>query len=244
MAVNQGGLARRAPVPAPAAQRARPRRTANEPRDLVRFDVTERLVHWSLGAIVITLIVTGLFLYIPALALSIGHRALIENIHVYVGITLPAPLVVGLVGPWRKGLAADVKRLNRWAPGEAAWFHRARPGERRPRLGKFNPGQKLNAAVLAGALAAMLVTGVMMRWAPPSLITAQTGATLVHDGFFLVIGILVVGHILMALAHPSALRSMFGGRVSRAWARRHAPRWLEEVDPAEAARRRTRAGAR
>jgi formate dehydrogenase subunit gamma len=211
---------------------------------VVRFDRTERLVHWSLAAIVIVLLVTGLFLYVPALALSVGHRALIENVHVYVGIALPVPLVLGLVGPWGKALATDVRRLNRWAPGEAAWFRRAGAGRPEPRLGKFNPGQKLNAALLAGALAAMLVTGLLMRWAPPSLVTAQTGATLVHDGFFVLIGVLVVGHILVALAHPHALRSMFGGRVSRAWARRHAPRWLDEVGQGEEAPARRRAAAR
>jgi cytochrome b subunit of formate dehydrogenase len=34
----------------------------------------------------------------------------------------------------------------------------------------------------------------------------------------------------MALTHPPALRSIFTGRISRAWAKRHAPVWLEEVD--------------
>lgn len=195
---------------------------------LERFDVVERLVHWSLALIVLVLLATGAELYIPALAAAFGHRALVENIHVYVGVSLPAPLLAGALGPWRKALLADLRRLAYWSRGEGAWFRRPRPGHERPRLGKFNPGQKLNASLVGGALALAIGTGVLMRWAPPAFITFQTGATLVHDLVFLLLAVLVVGHVVMALVHPEAMRSMLHGRISEAWARRHAPRWLEE----------------
>jgi formate dehydrogenase subunit gamma len=203
---------------APAA-----RRSAAGRRELVRFDRAERLVHWSLAAMVLVLLLTGAELYIPSLSLAIGHRALVEDIHVYTGIALPLPLLAGLVGPWRRGLLADLRRLARWPAGEAGWFRR-----RRPRLGKFNPGQKLNATLVAGCLLLALGTGVLMRWAPASLLPFQTGSTLVHDIVFFLLAALVVAHVAMALTHPEALWSMLHGRVSEAWARRHAPRWLEE----------------
>jgi formate dehydrogenase subunit gamma len=190
---------------------------------LQRFDLTERLVHWSLAAIVLVLLLTGAELYIPAFSLAVGHRALVEDIHVYVGIFLPLPLLAGAAGPWRRALLADVRRLARWSAGEAEWFRR-----RRPRLGKFNPGQKLAATLVAGFLILALATGLLMRWAPASLLTFQTGATLVHDVVFLLLAALVMGHVVLAVANREALRSMLRGRVSEAWARRHAPRWLEE----------------
>jgi formate dehydrogenase subunit gamma len=201
---------------------ARRRRPAGK-RELVRFDLAERLVHWSLAAIVLVLLVTGAELYIPAFSLAFGHRALVEDVHVYVGICLPLPLLAGAAGPWRRALLADLRRLARWPAGEADWFRR-----RRPRLGKFNPGQKLNASLVAGSLLLALGTGLLMRWAPASLLPFQTGATLVHDIVFLLLAALVVGHVAMAITHPDAMRSMLHGRVSEAWARRHAPRWLEE----------------
>jgi cytochrome b subunit of formate dehydrogenase len=34
----------------------------------------------------------------------------------------------------------------------------------------------------------------------------------------------------MALADRDALKAMLFGRISRAWARRHAPAWLEELE--------------
>jgi formate dehydrogenase subunit gamma len=202
--------------------------------ELVRFDRIERLVHWSLALIVIILLVTGSILYIPILALDIGHRAIVENIHVYVGLALPVPILFGLAGPWRRGLAADLRRLNRWAPGELRWFRILGRGKPVPLLGKFNPGQKLNAAVIGGALLVMLGTGVIMRFAPSSWIEQATGATLVHDTLYLVVGVLVAGHVLVALSHPEAMRSMLKGRVPRVWARRNAPRWLDECEGDEA----------
>ena len=52
----------------------------------------------------LTLIVTGAILYLPSLALRVGHRGLVENIHVITGLGLLGPLVLGLAGPWRKRL--------------------------------------------------------------------------------------------------------------------------------------------
>jgi formate dehydrogenase subunit gamma len=201
-------------------------------RELVRFDLTERLVHWALAVIVIVLLATGAELWFRVLSVTFGHRALVEEIHVYVGLAIPAPLLVGALGPWRKALLADLRRLNHWPSGEARWF---KPGGRRPRIGKFNPGQKLNAALLGGALLLMIGTGILMRWASPSLLRFQRGATTVHDLGFVLIGVLVAGHIVMALTHPEAMRSMVHGRVSEAWAKLHAPRWLDEERRPEAA---------
>ena len=40
----------------------------------------------------------------------------------------------------------------------------------------------------------------------------------------------IAGHVLFALTHPGALRSMFRGWVTEAWARRHAAGWLAESE--------------
>jgi formate dehydrogenase subunit gamma len=53
----------------------------------------------------------------------------------------------------------------------------------------------------------------------------------VHDVFAFAIFAVVIGHIIMALTHRDALRSMFTGWVSESWARKHAPSWLKEVQP-------------
>ncbi|HMK96926.1 MAG TPA: cytochrome b/b6 domain-containing protein [Acidimicrobiales bacterium] len=202
-------------------------------RRLVRFDAVERLAHWCTAIFFLTLIVTGAILYVPALVGWVGRRVLITRIHVDVGLALPLPLVVSLLGSWGRGLRADLRRLNRWTIEDRQWFsallHR-RPLAAHP-AGKFNAGQKLNAAFVLGEMIVMLMTGSVMHWFNLFSNSWRTGATFVHDLFAYLLVAVVVGHILMALTHPEALRSIFTGRVTREWAKRHAPLWLEETEP-------------
>jgi formate dehydrogenase subunit gamma len=69
-----------------------------------------------------------------------------------------------------------------------------------------------------------------MRWYHPWPLSWRTGATFVHDWLALAIGIVVIGHIVMALSMPDTLRAMVSGRIRRAWAERHAPAWLDGRD--------------
>jgi formate dehydrogenase subunit gamma len=151
---------------------------------------------------------------------------------VIAGLLLPAPLLLAYAGRWRDGLRRDVRRLARWSVDDRRWLLSfGRRG--RATLGKFNAGQKANAAFVAGMIPIMVVTGSMMRWYEPFDVTYRTGATFVHDWTAIVTWAVVTGHILFALADRGSLRGMVTGRVSRAWAARHHPRWATEV--AEAA---------
>jgi formate dehydrogenase subunit gamma len=194
-----------------------------------RFDKVERFVHWSTAVLMLELLATGAILYIPALALMVGNRSVVENLHVYSGLALLVPLAIGVAGPWRGRLLTDLRRFDRWNRADWDWF---RPRKRRSGVpaGKFNGGQKAEAILLGGGMVAMLVTGVLMRFAPATWINFQQGATLVHDVGFILILLAVLGHIYFALSRPEQLKSMFTGKVPRSWAGRHAPKWLEEAD--------------
>ena len=197
---------------------------------VTRFDLVERFVHWSTAALMVVLIVTGAILYLPALALSVGHRALVENVHVLTGLGLVCPLLIGVAGPWRSRLVSDLRRLDRWTPADFEWFRGASRRGGAPR-GKFNGGQKLEASFLGGAMGATLVTGVVMRYGPSSWISFATGATLVHDTLFFAITIALAAHVAFALSRPEQLSSMVRGTIPVAWAAKHAPSWLRELEP-------------
>ena len=208
---------------------------------LRRFDRIERLVHWANATLFAVLIFTGAVLYFGPLTALIGRRALVERVHVYVGLALPVPIIVALAGRWGRSLRADLRRFNRFSPADRAWLRavvagRARSAAGRAGLptGKFNAGQKLNAAFTGGAGLVMLGTGVILRWYRPWPLTWRAGATFVHNWLALLIVVAITGHTLLALSDTDALRSIFGGTISRAWARRHAPAWLAEVEAAEA----------
>ncbi len=212
---------------------------ADTARSLLRFDGVERAVHWITAILFLVLLVTGAVMYFEPLALFVGRRALVEHVHLYCGLALPVPVVAALAGRWGRGLRADLARFNRWSGDDRAWLRAALSAweqrEQRRRdivVGKFNAGQKLNAAFVAGVIVVMLGTGAIMKWYTPWPLSWRTGATFVHDWLALATFVVVVGHVLFALRDPDALRSMVRGTIGRRWARRHAPGWLDECDAA------------
>jgi formate dehydrogenase gamma subunit len=200
-------------------------RRADASAPITRFDRVERVVHWTNATLVLVLLATGSALYFGPLSALVGRRETIKTIHVLCGLALPIPVVLGLV--LGAGFRADAKRLGRLDEQDWAWL---KSWGRRGRVGKFNAGQKLNAAFVAGAIPVMLATGSIMRWFKPFPLSWRTGATFVHDWIFLILFVVVIGHIGKAFADPAALKGMISGRVTRGWARRNRPRWLEELD--------------
>jgi formate dehydrogenase subunit gamma len=196
---------------------------------LRRFTGGERWVHWSLTALMLTCIVTAALLYVGPLAIVVGRRRLIELIHVYAGLGLPLPLLLGWLS---RAFRQDVRRLNRFSPADWHWL---RSRERRLGaivIGKFNAGQKLNAAFSTGAVLVMLGTGVMLFWPNYWPLSLRIGATFVHDWLALAVLVVVAGHIWYALRDPEALDGMWTGRVTRRWAGRNHAGWLAEHEAA------------
>ena len=145
------------------------------------------------------------------------------------GLALPVPLLLTAAARrWGAAFRADVRRLNRWTFDDKRWL-RTLGRDPYVRLGKFNSGQKLNAAFTAGTIPVMLATGAIMYWNKPWPVAYRTGATFVHDWVFLALAVVVTGHILIAVRDGEALNSMLRGPISRRWAQRHAPRWWEEM---------------
>ncbi len=205
--------------------------TSRSDKRILRFDLGERVLHWANATLMSILLVTGAGLYVPQLSEIFKRRHLVEQVHVWSGVLLPVPLVLTLLScPWGRAFRADVRRLNRWAPDDRRWL-RSRGRDPKARNGKFNAGQKLNAAFIGGAIPVMLATGLIMYFPNNFPLSWRTGATFVHDWVFLGLGVVIVGHILFALNDPVALRSMLRGWVPESWARRHAPRWLDEGPP-------------
>jgi formate dehydrogenase subunit gamma len=194
---------------------------------ILRFDRVQRTAHWANALQFGILMLTALVLYFPPLSGLVGRRALVVNIHVWTGLSLPIPLLISVVGPWGTRMRRDLGRANRWTRDEIAWLKAF--GRRAPRVvDKFNPGQKLNVIFVGGSIVVMLATGFVLKWFQFFPVSWRVGATFVHDLLALAIFVAVIGHIILAVAHPEAMRSMFNGWVSKGWAARHAPAWLRE----------------
>jgi formate dehydrogenase subunit gamma len=197
-------------------------------RTLPRFTRAERWVHRTTAALVAVLVATAAVLYVEALAVAVGRRALVEAIHVAAGLALPVPTLLGLLSP---AFRADLRRLDRFTPDDWQWLRRSDRRYAGLAVGKFNGGQKLAAALVAGAAAVLLLTGIVMLG--PTVVDVpvgwRQGATLIHDVLAFALVVLLVGHVLEAYAHPPARAAMRTGRVDEAYAREHHPTWAAEV---------------
>ncbi|WP_419995192.1 cytochrome b/b6 domain-containing protein [Streptomyces boninensis] len=195
-----------------------------------RFSAGERWVHRGTAGLMGLCIVTAAVLYVPVLAELVGRRRLVVLVHEWSGMLMFAPVLLGLAS---RAFRADLRRLNRFAEHDRRWLRAAlRRRMERGEAGKFNAGQKVYAAWVAGAGLVMLGTGILMWFTDLAGLRWRTGATFVHDWLSLGLGLAVVGHVWMAAADPEARRGMRTGRVDAAWARREHPLWEPDERPA------------
>jgi formate dehydrogenase subunit gamma len=219
----------------PSPQLAKSPRSARSGKRVPRFDRTERAVHWATAVLVLVLVATGAILYIPSLSVAVGRRLVVEDTHIYVGLAVFVPVLVGMVGRGGARLRADLRAMKGLSGAEVAWL-RSLGRRGRDAIGKFNPGQKLNTNAVGGMLVVLFVTGLVLRWGNFLPVSVRTGATFVHDVFAVAFSVVIIGHISFAVTHPQALRSMVKGWVPAQWARRHAPAWDVPASPPGAPR--------
>ncbi|WP_435602910.1 cytochrome b/b6 domain-containing protein [Streptomyces sp. bgisy130] len=190
-----------------------------------RFTRAEHHVHRATAALMTVCLLTAGCLYLPFLAELVGRRALMVTVHEWSGILLPVPLLLGLGS---RALRADLTRLNRYGPHDRQWLRAAlRRRGGRP-AGKFNAGQKLYAAWIAGAVLVMLGTGLLMWFTHLAPLVWRTGATFVHDWLALAVVLVIAGHVWKAFGDPESRRGLRTGSVDAQWARREHPLWRQE----------------
>lgn len=193
---------------------------------LHRFTRAERWVHRWTALLMGVCLLTAAALYVGPLAVLVGRRQLVGKIHVVSGLALPVPVLLGWLSA---AFRADVRRLNRFGPVDATWLRSRDRRSGRLAVGKFNAGQKLNAAFVVGAIVVQLGTGVIMRYGEPWPLALRTGATFVHDWLAAAVAVVVIGHLYFALQDRDARRGMRTGVVPADWARREHAAWAEEV---------------
>lgn len=197
---------------------------------ILRFTRAERWTHRATAVLFGVVLASAACLYVPALSELVGRRRLVETVHVYAGYLLPLPALLAVMSV---AFRRDARRLNRFDTADWRWLRSRDRRSGRVPVGKFNAGQKLNAAFVVGAVLVMLGTGLLMRY--PSLVDVglRTGATFTHDWLALAVAVVLTGHVWKAARDPMARRGMRQGWVSVAWARREHGRWvLEEGEQA------------
>lgn len=202
-----------------------------EPRWLRRFSRTERTLHWTHAAAFLVLLATGLVLYLPGLAAMVGRRPLVKDVHVYTALAwLAAIVLVAALGD-RRGLRRTLREIEYLDADDRAWLR----GRRRPQ-GRFNAGQKLNAAVTAGLSVLFLLSGGLLWLGERDTSFRFASTIVVHDWVTYVSLALLLGHLYLSLIHPAtrhALRGITTGSVREDWARAHHAKWAARAEPPE-----------
>ena len=199
-----------------------------------RFGRAERTAHWVVASTFLVMTATGLILYLPMFAALAADRMLWKTLHVGAAIGFWAGLVAVVAASPRR-LRRTAAELDRFDDDDRAWLVWAvRRRGPEPPAGRFNAGQKLNAAVIAGLAVVFTVSGVLiLLQESDAAFRGATSAILVHDWATWVAVPLVAGHIYLATLNAGTRHSLRGitlGTVRREWAREHHPKWEAECE--------------
>ena len=204
--------------------------TMNRPDPAVRvarFTKVERIAHWVNAVLFTITMSTGAMFYFGIGQSLLSDRALVRAVHVYSGLGILVAFAVAVAPRWGRSLRRDLSRINRWSSDDVRWL-RSRGRDASVRLGKFNPGQKLNAVFVGAAAIVLAGTGSIMYWNQSFGTDTRTGADFVHQWFGRLIRITVFGHIVLAFRDFESFRGITRGTVSTEWAAQHRPRWYAE----------------
>lgn len=201
-----------------------PEAVTTRPGYVRRFTVTERIVHWTHATAFFALLATGLVLYLPSLSVWISRRNLVKNIHIWTAVAwavaLVAVFVVGnrraLRDSWREVEALD-RDDRRWLVGGKA------------KQGRFNAGQKVNVILTVAFAVLFAVSGFFLWLGERNTTYRLDGAVPLHDALMLASLLLLVGHLYLAVIHPStrhALRGITRGDVREDWAKKQHSKWV------------------
>ncbi len=197
-----------------------------DPPLIRRFGPTERALHWVHAAGFLAMLATGLVLYLPVLSELVARRNLVKNLHLLAAVAWVLALAVVLVLGDRARVRADWREIESFDADDRRWLR----GGRAPQ-GRFNAGQKVNTILTVSFALLFVVSGSMLWLGERDHRFILDGTGTVHELLTLGSVGLLVGHLYLAVIHPTtrhALRGMTLGDVREDWARAHHSKWVEQ----------------
>ena len=196
-------------------------------RRVRRFSRTERTLHWANALFFFALLASGLVLYLPDLAIAVGRRPLVKDVHLWSGVAWIAVLaLICLLGD-RRGLARTAREVETFDRDDFRWLTGRKPAPQ----GRLNAGQKLNTALTAAFTLLFLVSGLRLWLGERDTDFRFASTVLLHDGLMYVSLVLLAGHLYLAVLHPAtrhALRGITLGTVDEEWAAEHHAKWTPQ----------------
>ena len=219
----------------PPARTKAPGKSPAGPRDeILRFQKTEILLHWSIAAPFLTCYLSALgILVLSLIGVQLPVRAILSWIHRIAGccfIALPPLALLATRGQWRMHLY-NIRQGWIWMLDDVRWLMLCGLAAvdkkiHLPDQGKFNAGEKLNFMMVMTTYPLFALTGILL-WLPGTAFYSW----IFHIAMAAVATPLLLGHLFMAIVNPATrvgLKGMFTGWVDRRWAEHHYTRWYRE----------------
>ena len=205
------------------------------PRDLVRYNASERANHWVVGICFILLALSGLAFFHPSLfffTAFFGGGQWARILHPFFGLAMVGGFAVLFFTMWRENVLDRADR--EWLAKAPEMLKGNKEGM--PAVGKYNAGQKLVFWAFAVSLLLLLVTGFMF-WSPWFVhffpITLRRVAVVVHAASAFVLVVSVMTHIYAAIWIKGTMRAMTRGTVTEGWAKLNHPLWHRKMTRGE-----------
>lgn len=210
-------------------------------RYIQRHSLLKRVIHGIHMVACIMLIITGLVVFIPALATAVGKdvvQAIRVGHKVFAAIFIAGPLVGMIVAP--KGFVHIIKNIFAPWDEDDKKFMMLFPKylfspktTHMPAQHETKSGQRLADGALVAASVVMVISGVLL-WAGSQISPVVFRyALLAHDICFVLVSVLLLAHAYLGAGvfqpYRGLHRLMLGnGRVTEAEARYHWAHWAEE----------------
>ncbi|MBN2405560.1 MAG: cytochrome b/b6 domain-containing protein [Coriobacteriia bacterium] len=213
-------------------------------RYIQRQSAFARGLHWIHTIACMSLFVTGLMLFIPAVASAVGLGAMqgARTVHrVMAVIFIAAPLLAVVVNP--KGFKHFLKNMfYKWDAGDKEFMAKFFPylftgaKQHMPEQKELKSGQALSDWMLFAFAIAISISGVFL-WLSASGVAINGTLTLwmlvAHDVAFVLLGLMMFVHIYLGAGvfqpYRGSVRLMFGdGKVSESDALYHWGTWAKE----------------
>jgi formate dehydrogenase subunit gamma len=199
------------------------------PKDLQRYNASERANHWVIGISFILLGLSGLAFFHPAywpLTQLFGGPVWTRIMHPFLGVILAVSFLVMFI---------RFRALNTMTQADKEWLGRINEmadgdDHNMPEQGKYNGGQKMMFWAMAVCVFLLFVSGVALWRAYFNLPVdvVRVGAVVHAAVAAIMIGVAFV-HIYAAIWVKGTIRAMWYGTVTRGWAKQHHRAWYRQM---------------
>lgn len=200
-----------------------------DPKDLQRYNASERANHWTVGISFILLGLSGLAFFHPAffpLTQLFGGPVWARILHPFIGVVMAAAFVVMFL----RFRALNVMNKANWE-----WVNRVKEmvngdDHNMPEQDKYNGGQKLLFWALTACVLLLAVSGILIwrAYFDFGIGLVRFGAVVHAAAAAFMIGLIMV-HVYAAIWTKGTIRAMWYGTVTRAWAKQHHRGWYRQM---------------